>query len=427
MATRSSLSCGDTGLLDLSSSFRFFDMIPLGSFKIRIYQRQATAPGGTKYFFAPLVLLDHTSAISFRNNVTKEYEMVFGIEMWTDELQQQVADYVSNVTKETVDSNQVSVLPFDRVVINCKRCFSSDSHLAAGSYSFQHTPKRIDFVMNCRAAHHCRQLAQQMAENPKQFSQLSLHFLFDGVAVRNSNVTVTSQHVWNRQHMTHLNDNYPKTVFLLPPDRESMLKETIDNILGEADSQLNSIVDPSDQIRLVKWVENWIFDGVLHAHKPVADDPEAKEIWSQIYWNGQTPRPDTLADNLNVLHRSKYRSERRVLAELFNPYEKLDVKKVIGLSSDTLAALSTIFRIDPSQMEHFLLDARNLIEWNGSQFVPVIPTLSKIDRTRLENSFKTGKSVQIKWITPYISSDLNIQPDMSAVHFDRNPSIPTSK
>ena len=85
--------------------------MPYGTYRINIYEHQNNLmPGfnGTKrYFYAPIILLDHESAYSIYNNLTKEPQLRFRIEMWNLEVEKSVGEYVALLTDEIIKPHQV--------------------------------------------------------------------------------------------------------------------------------------------------------------------------------------------------------------------------------------------------------------------------------------------------------------------------------
>ena len=68
---------------------------PPGTYRISIYEHHKnhmpTYGGPKRYLYAPIVLLDHESAFSSFNDVTKEPEMRFRMEMWRDDVEEEIA------------------------------------------------------------------------------------------------------------------------------------------------------------------------------------------------------------------------------------------------------------------------------------------------------------------------------------------------
>lgn len=188
-----------------SIGIAFFDTVPLGDFRIRLY-RNADDNDGT-FYYAPMALLDHTSATchsgSRLNPLTGQpNEMSFAVQMWNEEIQDVVSAYL-NVTS-------VSVIPFDRVFIRCAQCPLSGVRLSGGQhwFSFAHSPQRMDFRLTFPTAAQCQETARQMARNPEQFSnQFELHFLLDD-AKRKSEILESMARLYSTLFSLFL-DNWP--------------------------------------------------------------------------------------------------------------------------------------------------------------------------------------------------------------------------
>ncbi len=87
--------------------------MPYGTYRINIYEHannnNPTFKGTKRYFYAPIVLLDHQSAYSSYNNVTKEPELRFRVEMWNNDVEEKITKYISLLTNKTVTISQVYV------------------------------------------------------------------------------------------------------------------------------------------------------------------------------------------------------------------------------------------------------------------------------------------------------------------------------
>ena len=85
--------------------------MPYGDYRINIYEHSANKePGfnGTKrFYYAPIVLVNHQSASSSFNNVTKEFEMRFRVIMWNEPVELEIVKYVNILTQQPVNRTQV--------------------------------------------------------------------------------------------------------------------------------------------------------------------------------------------------------------------------------------------------------------------------------------------------------------------------------
>jgi hypothetical protein len=112
-----------------------FSSMKYGNFRIAIYEhvnnQKATATSNQKkYFYSPLALLDHTSAVSIYNRVTKKSEMRFRVEMWNDKVENEIFKYLNEIVGHEIKSNQVAIIPFEKVILTSKE-LTKDYSLSA--------------------------------------------------------------------------------------------------------------------------------------------------------------------------------------------------------------------------------------------------------------------------------------------------------
>jgi hypothetical protein len=89
-----------------------------GNFLIEIYEhannhKASTTASQKKYFYSPLALLDHKSAVSIYNNVTKQPEMRFRVEMWNAKVQNEVVKHLNKSIGQEIQSDKVRVIPLE--------------------------------------------------------------------------------------------------------------------------------------------------------------------------------------------------------------------------------------------------------------------------------------------------------------------------
>lgn len=405
----------------------FYDTVALDDFHIRTFEWKGSS--SSKFYFAPLALLEHTSASSGLNSLSGESQLVFRVDMWTDELQYIVTEYLRNVTDRSLEGNKVSILPFDKVSIRCRRCTSirPDSHWR----SFSQSPKQMEFRMVCPTFDECQRLAEQMNRNPQQFaSQLTLYFRLDkgsSDSVQRKNIAITSDHVWNGQVMADLNRRFEDSNLALvsSEDRGRIVTQTVENILAdvEIDNPENVVIDPDDELRLRRVVENVLFESYII---PLDEDNES--AWDSLYWDHENTawyaRPDTLARKLNKIYQNAEDHEREFILNKFNHATINKSPKKI-LSEETLRGLVKVFQTSASQISNKLQDIQQNIIWDGTQFVPKLSKLSRINLDKIRNSFKATSNLLIKFYNVDMKFDLNVQPSMSRANFDRKPQIPS--
>ena len=98
-----------------------FSSVEYANFLIEIYEhtdnnKATTTMSQKKYFYSPLAILDHKSAVSSYNRFTKQPEMRFRIEMWNDKVQNEVVKHLKKIVGHEIKSNQVRVIPLEKVI-----------------------------------------------------------------------------------------------------------------------------------------------------------------------------------------------------------------------------------------------------------------------------------------------------------------------
>jgi hypothetical protein len=63
------------------------------------------------------VLPDPTSAVVTYNRFTNQPEMRYGIEIWKDKVQKEVAKYLNKIVGQETQPDNIRVLPFDKVIL----------------------------------------------------------------------------------------------------------------------------------------------------------------------------------------------------------------------------------------------------------------------------------------------------------------------
>jgi ribosomal protein S8 len=99
-----------------------FSSVEYANFLIEIYEytdnnKATTTMSQKKYFYSPLAILDHKSAVSSYNNVTNQSEMRFRIEMWNDKVQNEVVKHLKKIVGQEIKSNQVRIIPTKKIIL----------------------------------------------------------------------------------------------------------------------------------------------------------------------------------------------------------------------------------------------------------------------------------------------------------------------
>jgi hypothetical protein len=297
----------------------------------------------------------------------------------------------------------------------------------------------MQFRLVCPTLEECRDLGQQMIHHPEQFSsQLTLYFRFDhksltsGGSLRRKSASVSGEHVWNGPIMADLNRRFSNSSFALvtAQDRARIVSEALENVLTDVEvleDSDNLGLEPEDETRLRRILENLIFENHII---PLEEDDESS--WNSLYWDyenaGSDVRPDVMARKLNKIYQNADEKERKWMVQQVMQDEPsglmASAKNVV--SDETLRALTNVFQTSPSRLSSRLEESRRTIQWERNHFAPRLTKLYRINLDKLRNSFKPVRNIPIKYSVVDLKLDLNVQPTMSRINFDRKPQIPKS-
>jgi hypothetical protein len=165
-----------------------------GNFRIDIYEhvdnhKATTNASEKKYFYSPLALLDHTSAVSIYNKVTKQPEMRFRIEMWNDKVENEVVKYLNEIVGHEIKSNKVAVIPLEKVILTSNTP-TSDYSLSPVWTNYDKS-KTLRLSLSCYDQKICDELANEMRSKPEQFDHLKLLYSLSSQTSQNKQTTIS--------------------------------------------------------------------------------------------------------------------------------------------------------------------------------------------------------------------------------------------
>ncbi len=135
---------------ELEISQRAFGYMPFRNFHVSIYEHSNTVRKDgdeRKYFCSPLVILVPESAESVDNEITKQPQVRFDVELWNQDVEAEVIEYLTRVTNTTVHDHQVTVIPFEEVILSS--LVSSELFDGLQGWVPYQLHERVLFTLNC--------------------------------------------------------------------------------------------------------------------------------------------------------------------------------------------------------------------------------------------------------------------------------------
>ena len=183
--------CNSADLFDIEVNKNTAKSVPYLNGRITVFKHKTEQ----RYFTAPLAILRQETAESTFNMLNNEQEMRFYIEMFSDEAQTVVFEYLKDKHPNiTVDS--IELLPTEEIRLLWNDRFgglTDDYTLGSNWESNSGLERRRQFAFSCTSKKVCDNLAKLMKNRPDDFHQLRLEFALNGQKSRAKTLTVTGE------------------------------------------------------------------------------------------------------------------------------------------------------------------------------------------------------------------------------------------
>jgi hypothetical protein len=388
--------------------------MPYGSFRVNIYEHAnnhkatTTNANAKKYFYAPIALLDHQSAKSFFNNVTKQPEVRFRIEMWNPKVENKVVDYLTEFLNQPIKSNQVQVIPLDKVIL-ASTSPSTTFTLKSNWLPYQ-LDKSLQFTLSCFQLEDCNQLAAAMRTKPKQFNDFKLLFSLSSQTSQTKQTVIRIDSIVSGQMMTQMLQKFnesTKEALLTASDEKKLLTESMTNVLVDTfdDSDVVSQTSESQIYNMLK--------SLLVSSRTTIKE-QSDKMWDSVFWNDDNYRPDKTTKTMNDIYKKLDKEDQKKLINTFqntNTFEFGAGGGVVGIGSFESRFKTEISRHGSTTKEDInklFQESKNHGEWEGEKFVPKPLALSRVNLAKLRDtqSFQDRK-VSVRYSTAVLSTPIH--------------------
>ncbi|XP_046654269.1 uncharacterized protein LOC124345538 isoform X2 [Daphnia pulicaria] len=388
--------------------------MPHGSFRINIYEHannhKATTTNASdkKYFYAPIALLDHQSAASFYNNVTKQPEVRFRVEMWNLKVESKVVNYLTKFLRQPIDPHQVQVIPFDKVIL-ASTTPSTTFSLKSNWLPYQ-LDESLQLTLSCFHQRDCNQLAAAMRTNPKQFNDFKLLFSLSSQTSQTKQTVIRIDNIVSGQMMAQMlqkfNEN-TKEALLTATDEKKLLTESMTNVLVDTFDD-SDVVSQNSESQIYNMLKN------LLVSSRTTIKEQSDKMWDSVFWNDDNYRPDKTTKTMNDIYDKLDKEDQKKLIDTFqntNTFEFGAGGSVLGIASFHTKFKTEISRHGSTTKEDinkFLQESKNHGEWEGEKFVPKPLALSRVNLAKLRDtqSFQDRK-VSVRYSTAVLSTPIH--------------------
>ncbi len=356
---------------ELQLSPKMLCAIPYGNIRVEVYEhldnfKSTTSQREKKYFYKPIALLDHRSAISTFNDVTKESIMRFKIQMWNEEIEKKIIQQVSKVVDEEVQPHQVEVIYLEEVRLASSEP-SSIMYSIPVWLTFQ-SKKFMWFSFFCPERSDCDQLAETMRTSPELFDHFQLHFSLTTQASFTKEIVLRVDSIVKGDMVASLLQRFKKKteILLTADDEKKFLAESTENVILESfkDTSENTV---TAELKAV--VSRKLKDLFISSSTSVKEQNDKR--WESVFWNDDNYRPDKISKMLNDVYEDELdEDEQNKLVKLYQNNNKL------------IASGEKSFE----DLDKLLQKTKDYIEWGGEKFTPKLLSLTKINLSQLRDT-----------------------------------------
>jgi hypothetical protein len=406
-----------------------------GNFRIEIYQHvnnQKAIANQKKYFYSPLSLLDHKSAISRYNRITKQSEMRFRVEMWNDKVQNEIVKHLNEIVGHEIKSNQVAIIPFEKVILTSN--VLTEDYSISPEWTNYDKSKTIWFYLSFNDRQICDEMAAEIQSDPTQFHHLKLRYSLSSQSWQTKQTTISIDSVTSGSMVSKLLQKFENKdeIFLTANDEKKMLTETATNIRMKTFDD-SEVASPDTENQIV----NILKDFLVTSRTTIKEQND--KMWDSVVWNDDSYRPDKTTKNLNEIINKLDKETQKKLADLFmkaenkpsaikftldenknenriqhnydaNSWTQLD--KISSTISGKLANDSDSSRrveILKEDVAKLLVESKNHVQWSGEIFVPKPMQLSQINLVKFHDSQSfQERNVRVRYTNAELSAPIKL-------------------
>ena len=386
--------------------------MPYGSFRVNIYEHsnnhRIAIPSKKKYFYTPIALLNHKSAYSAFNNVTKQPEMRFQIEMWNDKVEIEVVKFLNDFLDEYVKSNQVQVIPFEKVIL--ASTLPSTAYALSNNWLPYQLHKFLWFTLSCFEQKDCDQLAAHMRFSPEQFENFKLLFSLESQTSQTKQTTIQIKAIVAGEMASALLQRFGQDkeaeALLTAQDEKRLLTETKTNIIVETFDDRDVLSLNSDS-----QIYNILKDLLVSSRITIKEQND--KMWDSVFWNDDNYRPDKISRTLNEIFKKLDTETQKKLSDAYENTNKFGsgVEANLGFISGKVHFETDFSRHGSTSKEgidKFYQESKNHVEWDGVKFVPKPLFLSRINLGQLSDSQSlTDRTIRARYSTAVLSIAIN--------------------
>ena len=398
--------------------------MPYGNFRIDIYEhssnqriRSSTSEPAEiakqnlfKYYYAPIVLLDNASAASYFNNFTGQFELTFRVELWNDDVQLKVTNWIKQEIDSSAKASLIQVIPFEKMILANSASTKQRYQLPKSWMPYQ-KQKDVRFKLICFNKFDCDELALGMRQSADQFSDLRLLFSLTSEKSQTRQTVVRVESIMSGDMATKLDQQMKSNEFALltAEDEKRLLTESATNILIDTFDD-SDVVSPNSEAQIYKLLTDHLID---HSRTVIKD--QSDKMWESVFWNEDNYRPDLTSQTFNQVFNKLDTEQKKVLIKTFTDTNIVThetsggVPGVADAKNKIDVNLSRSGSTTNDDLEKFLKEVKETVKWTGSKFEPKPLSLARINLAKLRDTQTLkDRTVRVSYSKAVLSIAVNI-------------------
>ena len=239
--------------------------------------------------------------------------MSFDVEMWSENLQKEVTDWIRRNKDKNVNEDLVQIIRFEQVMLgfSCATCFNDRFTLSTAWTPYQ-SSKRVTMRLYCYSQSECDALAQEMQKQPQLFSDLRLLLSLSSQTSKTKETKISVESVRSSSMAAKINQQMGgKESALLSADEEQrFFSESANNIIIDSFDDSDGVFTEDSKDRILNFLKTSLLDPSRTIIKEVGD-----KNWESVYWNPDNYRPDITTKALNEAYSKLDKETQRKIAQ----------------------------------------------------------------------------------------------------------------
>ena len=373
--------------------------MPYDDYRINIYQhlnntRSDSIETEHQFFYAPICLLDHSSAVYQFNRVTEQPEVRFRIRMWNKKIQRAAVRFISEFIGKKIDSSHVQIIPFEKIILNST--MPSKLYQPPKDWRPYQQHQYVWFTLTCFSEQDGKSLVEIMRTQREQLAHLKLLFSLSSQTSQTRETLIRIENLSSGAMAAKLNQRFPgkEEVLISAQDEERLLAESTTNVIVES-FQDYEVVSASSEKQIYDTLKS-----MLISSGTIIKD-QSDKMWESVFWNEDNYRPDKITKTLNEIYNEMSKEDQmKLISSLKGDLKILDFK---------IASADGSLTID--NLEKLMKESKDTVEWDGVKFTPKPMKLSRVKMNMLKNSQSFhDKQCQLKYTTVALSIGINLKP-----------------